>query len=247
MVEIRQGDVWWADLGEPSGSEPGFRRPVVVVQGNALNRSRLATVVCVRLTSNVTWADAPGNTRLSAKVTGLSKESVAKASQITALDRAAPAADAQHRYAAPSRTGHDDHSSPCITCTPARRRRLYRTSGRPTREAIDSDGVEAVFLLVQHADRDPAFQAAILPLLDSANRKGEIDGQSLALLTDRVAKAQGRPQVFGTQTTAYGRDLVIDPIADSEAVDTRRAELGVPPLAVYKQMLDSVLAHAGAP
>lgn len=80
--------MWWADLGEPAGSEPGFRRPVVVVQGNALNRSRVGTVVCVPLTSNLAWAEAPGNTRLSAKVTGLPKDSVANASQITTLDRA---------------------------------------------------------------------------------------------------------------------------------------------------------------
>ena len=53
-------DVWWADLPEPTGSGPGFRRPVVVVQGDALNRSRIATVVCVPLTSNLKWADAPG-------------------------------------------------------------------------------------------------------------------------------------------------------------------------------------------
>ena len=89
MVELRQGEIWWADLGEPSGSELGFRRPVVVVQGNALNRSRVATVVCVPLTSNLTWAEAPGNIRLSAKATGLPKDSVANASQITTLDRGA--------------------------------------------------------------------------------------------------------------------------------------------------------------
>ena len=58
---IAQGEVWWADLAEPSGSEPGFRRPVVVVQGDAFNRSRIATVVCVVLTSNLRWAEAPGN------------------------------------------------------------------------------------------------------------------------------------------------------------------------------------------
>lgn len=87
MVEVAQGDLWWADLPEPTGSGPGFRRPVVVVQGNALNRSRLATVVCVPLTSNLVWADAPGNVRLPASVTGLPKESVANVSQIVALDR----------------------------------------------------------------------------------------------------------------------------------------------------------------
>ena len=87
MVDIAQGDVWWADLPEPTGSGPGFRRPVVVVQGNPLNRSRIATVVCVPLTSNLTWAGAPGNTRLSARATGLPKDSVANVSQIGALDR----------------------------------------------------------------------------------------------------------------------------------------------------------------
>jgi mRNA interferase MazF len=58
---IAQGEVWWADLAEPSSSEPGFRRPVVVVQGDAFNRSRITTVVCVALTSNLRWAEAPGN------------------------------------------------------------------------------------------------------------------------------------------------------------------------------------------
>ena len=87
MVDLAQGEVWWANLPEPAGSGPGFRRPVVVVQGNALNRSRIATVVCVPLTSNVIWAGAPGNTLLAAKATGLPKDSVANVSQIIALDR----------------------------------------------------------------------------------------------------------------------------------------------------------------
>lgn len=86
-MSIAQGDVWWADLPEPSGSGPGFRRPVVVVQGNALNRSRLATVVCVPLTSNVKWATAPGNVLLAPGATGLSKDSVANVSQIVTLDK----------------------------------------------------------------------------------------------------------------------------------------------------------------
>ena len=87
MVEIAQGDVWWADLPDATGSGPGFRRPVIVVQGNALNRSRLATVVCVPLTSNLIWASAPGNTLLPTKVTKLPKDSVANASQVITIDR----------------------------------------------------------------------------------------------------------------------------------------------------------------
>ena len=86
-MTVAQGDVWWADLPEPSGSGPGFRRPVVVVQGDALNRSRVATVVCVPLTSNLKWATAPGNVLLSASVTGLPKESVANVSQLVTLDK----------------------------------------------------------------------------------------------------------------------------------------------------------------
>ena len=84
---IAQGEVWWADLGEPAGSEPGFRRPVIVIQGDAFNRSRIATVVCVALTSNLHWAEAPGNVVLTAKVTGLPKDSVANVSQVVTLDR----------------------------------------------------------------------------------------------------------------------------------------------------------------
>ncbi len=84
---IAQGHVYWADLPDPAGSGPGFRRPVVVVQGDALNRSRIRTVVCVPLTSNLVWAEAPGNVPLPAKTTGLPKDSVANTSQIVTLDR----------------------------------------------------------------------------------------------------------------------------------------------------------------
>lgn len=84
---ISQGEVWWADLLSPTASEPGFRRPVVVVQGDALNRSRVATVICVPLTSNLRWADAPGNVLLAARSTSLRKDSVANVSQIVALDK----------------------------------------------------------------------------------------------------------------------------------------------------------------
>ena len=85
---IAQGEVWWADLGEPVGSAPGYRRPVVVVQGDALNRSRIATAVCVPLTSNLKWADAPGNVLLKATATGLDRDSVANVSQLVTVDKA---------------------------------------------------------------------------------------------------------------------------------------------------------------
>ncbi len=84
---ISQGEVWWAELPEPIGSGPGFRRPVVVVQGDPLNRSRIRTVVCVPLTSNLRWANAPGNVSLPSRLTGLPKDSVANVSQIVTLDK----------------------------------------------------------------------------------------------------------------------------------------------------------------
>jgi mRNA interferase MazF len=86
-VVVSQGEIWWAELGAPVGSGPGFRRPVVVVQGDAFNRSRIGTIVCVPLTSNLKWADAPGNLLLKASATGLDRDSVANVSLIVAIDR----------------------------------------------------------------------------------------------------------------------------------------------------------------
>ena len=84
---ISQGDVCWASLDSPTGSGPGFRRPVVVVQGDSFNASRISTTVVVPLTSNLRLAAAPGNVVLDATSTGLPKDSVANVSQIVAIDR----------------------------------------------------------------------------------------------------------------------------------------------------------------
>lgn len=83
----RQREVWWAELPEPHGSEAGFRRPVVVVQGDRFNRSRISTIVCVPLTSQLRWADAPGNVLLPARSTGLPRDSVANVSLVLAVNR----------------------------------------------------------------------------------------------------------------------------------------------------------------
>ena len=84
---ISQGEIWWADLPDPAGSGPGFRRPVIIVQGDSFNRSKIATVLCVPLTSNLKWADAPGNVLFEARLTGLPKDSVANVSQVVAVDK----------------------------------------------------------------------------------------------------------------------------------------------------------------
>jgi mRNA interferase MazF len=84
---LAQGQVWWGELAAPVGSAPGYRRPVLVVQGNAFNRARIATVVVVPLTTNLSWAEAPGNVLLPASECRLPSDSVANVSQIVTVDR----------------------------------------------------------------------------------------------------------------------------------------------------------------
>ena len=84
---IQRGDVWWADLDDPRGSAPGFRRPVVVAQSDAFNNSRIQTIIVVVVTSNLRLLDAPGNVFIPARAAGLSKDSVANVSQIATVDR----------------------------------------------------------------------------------------------------------------------------------------------------------------
>ena len=112
--------------------------------------------------------------------------------------------------------------------------------GWPGRSLVGSDGANAAFLLVQHADRDTVVQVRGLSLLERAYRAGEASGQQLALLTDRVAAARGEPQVFGTQADMKDGRVRLKPIADSAGVDARRAAVGLPPLREYVRVLDSV-------
>ena len=87
MQTIQRGEIWWADLPEPRRSEPGYRRPVLVIQAEAFNRSRIQTVIVAVVTSNVDLAAAPGNILLPARAAGLTRESVVNVSQIMTLDR----------------------------------------------------------------------------------------------------------------------------------------------------------------
>lgn len=84
---IERGQVWWAALDAPRGSEPGFRRPVLIVQSDAFNRSRIRTVIAVALTSNLRLIDAPGNVLVPAKASGLPKDAVANVSQVVTIDK----------------------------------------------------------------------------------------------------------------------------------------------------------------
>lgn len=86
-MNVRRGEIWWASLPSPSGSGPGYRRPVLVVQSNPFNGSRISTVVVAAITSNIALADAPGNVRMARSDSGLTKASVVNVSQIVTLDR----------------------------------------------------------------------------------------------------------------------------------------------------------------
>jgi mRNA interferase MazF len=87
MSDVQRGEIWWADLPEPRGSEPGFLRPVLIVQADAFNQSRIRTVIIAAITSNVALASAPGNVLLPRRASGLREESVINVSQLAALDR----------------------------------------------------------------------------------------------------------------------------------------------------------------
>lgn len=84
---MHRGEIWWANLPEPQGSEPGDRRPVLIIQSDLFNRSQIRTAIAVALTSNLSLADAPGNVLLPHPETGLPKDSVANASQVITVDR----------------------------------------------------------------------------------------------------------------------------------------------------------------
>jgi len=86
-VEVARGEVWWADLPDPVASDPGGTRPVLIVQANPFNRSRIATVLAVVITTNERLAEVPGNVRLSSRDSGLKQPSVANVSQIITADR----------------------------------------------------------------------------------------------------------------------------------------------------------------
>jgi len=84
---ISRGEIWWASLPSPIASEPGYRRPLLVVQSNDFNQSRISTVIAAVITSNLRLADAPGNVLLSKKESGLPKKSVVNVSQLITVDK----------------------------------------------------------------------------------------------------------------------------------------------------------------
>ncbi len=124
-----------------------------------------------------------------------------------------------------------------------RLRQIVAAQGFPTATRVGTDGVHAAWLLVQHADSDPAFQARMLAAVEPQVGHG-VRAQDFALLTDRVLTAQGKSQRYGTQFAMHDGVLQADPIDDAAHVDQRRAGVGLMPLADYACMLQVVY---GAP
>jgi len=119
-------------------------------------------------------------------------------------------------------------------------RRIIETRGWPGRSLVGEDGAQAAFLLVQHADAAPEFQKRCLPLIDAAFRAGEATGQDFALLTDRVLRADGKPQRYGTQVRVENGRLVVPPVEDEANLEPRRASVGLPPMKEYLDALREV-------
>ena len=113
--------------------------------------------------------------------------------------------------------------------------------GWPTAAQVGREGVEVAFLIVQHAVHDTAFMRAMLPAIEEAHRRGDLNGGAVALLTDRVEVKAGHPQIYGTQLSLKDGRWVLDPIADSATVDIRRKRMGLPLLADYLRFVDSMM------
>jgi hypothetical protein len=126
-------------------------------------------------------------------------------------------------------------------------RNVVRERGWPKRSEVGDEAAGAAWLLVQHSDRDPAFQRECLELLDEAVGAGEASATNLAYLTDRVLRAEGRPQRYGTQfqpgpTGAFEPQ----PLEDPDRVDERRAAVGLGPLDDYARTINEMYGPGGA-
>ncbi|MEX2179560.1 MAG: DUF6624 domain-containing protein [Gemmatimonadaceae bacterium] len=113
--------------------------------------------------------------------------------------------------------------------------------GWPTSAQVGPGAVRAAFLIVQHATHDTAFMRAMLPSIRESHRRGELNGGAVAVLIDRLEVKAGRPQIYGTHLSLREGRWVLDPVVDSLRVDERRHSLGLPPLAEYLRVVDSVM------
>ena len=119
-----------------------------------------------------------------------------------------------------------------------RLRQIISMHGWPDLKLVGRDGVEAAFLIVQHAGHD--FRKEMLPMIQQAVISGELAGQDYALLVDRIRIDEGRPQLYGTQLVIVDGKLVLNPIEDESHVDERRTSLGMIPLKEYLKLVEEM-------
>jgi hypothetical protein len=117
---------------------------------------------------------------------------------------------------------------------------LVEKHGWPGKSLVGKDGAHDAWLLVQHADKDHAFQKKCLDLIKDAAAKDEVSKTDLAYLTDRVLVAESKKQLYGTQFKEINGKLEPSPIEDEENVDRRRKEVGLPTMAEYRKQIESV-------
>lgn len=113
--------------------------------------------------------------------------------------------------------------------------------GWPTRAQVGPEAVNSAFLIAQHAVHDTGFMRAMLPHIRESHQRGELDGNAIAMLIDRLEVKAGRPQVYGTQLSMQNGRVVLDPIGDSANVDERRRSMGMMPLKEYLRRIDSAM------
>ena len=126
------------------------------------------------------------------------------------------------------------------TANTARMKKIVEEFGWPGISMVGTDGATASFLIVQHADHAPEFQKSVLNLLLVAYQAGECSGEHLALLTDRVRIAEGRPQLYGTQVDLKNGKVLVKPVEKESDLDARRTELGLSPMDEYLVLLKKV-------
>lgn len=120
-------------------------------------------------------------------------------------------------------------------------KQVIATQGWPGRRLVGEDGANAAWTIVQHSDADPVFQAQVLALMEAALARQDVAPDDVALLTDRVLRAQGKPQRYGTQfQTGADGYMSLQPTEDEAGLDARRLRMGLPPMDQYKKMLHDV-------
>lgn len=125
-------------------------------------------------------------------------------------------------------------------------KRIVDRIGWPTADRVGDEAAQAAFLIAQHADHDRSFQRRALTLMKEAYEQGHVSGRPVAMLTDRLRVAEGRPQVYGTQATMAGDGITLAPIENEETVDVRRDTMGLPPMDEYLEKLEETYASKTA-